>query len=215
MNSRAISACCLLLVPLSLALAGCGTETGTTTAGDPTGQATGTPTPSAPPRAELEERARYAQVDPKHVYVTEADGFTLARQSAGVMGDDGFQATYVAPDGTQITLTAERGTFGDKECAATARGDRCTAEKPGWYRVSAERHTYIRAEDGVRIEVGAPPTVRKDLLRAAAEHAHRADDRELDGVLPEKPAGGWQPVERGDLPPVGDGAPDNSVGVGG
>lgn len=54
----------------------------------------------------------------------------------------------------------------------------------------------------------------RDTLRSAAQAAHPADDRELDEVLPEKTAPA-SPVERGDLPPVGDGAPNNDVGVGG
>ncbi|MFG2112625.1 hypothetical protein ACGFRB_08305 [Streptomyces sp. NPDC048718] len=202
MNSRTFLTSRPLLLPLALPLALALTGCGSVIAG-------------APSQAELEERAGYAQLSLDHVYVTEIEGFTLARQSVGVMGDDGFQATYVAKDGTQVTLGADRGTFTDQDCAASPKSAPCAPEKPGWYRTSDGQHTYIRVEDGVRITLGAPLTVGKDRLRAAAERAHRADARELDDVLPEKPAGGGAPVQRGDLPAEGDGAPDNSVGVGG
>jgi hypothetical protein len=58
-------------------------------------------------------------------------------------------------------------------------------------------------------------TVDRATLRKAAEAAHAAGDAELDAVLPTERPGGGAPVERGDLPPVGDGAPDNGVGAGG
>ncbi|MEV6652070.1 hypothetical protein [Streptomyces sp. NPDC051219] len=59
--------------------------------------------------------------------------------------------------------------------------------------------------------------VDRETLRVAARSAHPADEAELDDLLPEAPgaASGGQPVERGDLPPVGDGAPDNEGGTSG
>jgi hypothetical protein len=56
--------------------------------------------------------------------------------------------------------------------------------------------------------------VDRDTLRAAAKAAHLADDQELDEILPHQQASA-SPVERGDLPAEGDGAPDNEVDVGG
>ncbi|MEU5983150.1 hypothetical protein [Streptomyces sp. NPDC047434] len=189
----------LVLLPLVLAVAGCGTEV---------------PGGPAPDRAELEARAHAAQTRVEHVYVTEAEGFRPALQSAGVIGDDGFQLTYVGPAGEQLTLSAERRPFTERDCAAPPAGDTCVKEGGGWYRRSADRHAYLRNENGLRVELAAPLSVGRDLLRGAAAEAHRADDAELDAVLPRRTSGSG-PVERGDLPPVGDGAPDNGVGASG
>ncbi|WP_406061996.1 hypothetical protein OG462_28855 [Streptomyces sp. NBC_01077] len=192
----------LALLPLALAVTGCGTET-----------AGGRPTPGP---AELDARARWAQTDKDHVYVTGAEGFEVSRMASGVIGDDGFQVTYVTKDGVRLTVSAERRPFSDEECAATitAEQDSCVRDGDRWYLRSAERHAYVREENGLRVEVAAPPTLSRNVLEGAAERAHRADAAELDAVLPEE-TGPGQPVERGDLPPVGDGAPDNSVGAGG
>lgn len=190
----------LLAVGLS-ALVGCGTVT----AG----------APPAPDHAALEARARYAQTRVEHVYVTEAEGYAPALQSAGVVGDDGFRIVYVNKDGGDVTLSAERRPFRAEECVAgPPDGDGCEAEGDGWYRRAGDRHAYLRNENGLRVEVDAPLTVPRELLKQAAAKAHRADDAELDAVLP-KSTGPGGSVERGDLPPVGDGAPDNSVGASG
>ncbi|MFD4373556.1 hypothetical protein [Streptomyces sp. NPDC058486] len=189
------------LLLLLLAATGCGTVT----AG----------APPAPDRAALEARAQYAQTRLEHVYVTEAEGYAPALQSAGVVGDDGFQIVYVRQGGGNLTLTAERRPFSAEECAAgPAGGDTCEPEGDGWYRRTGDQHAYLRNEDGLRVELAAPLTVPRELLKEAAGKAHRADDTELDAVLP-KATGADGPVERGDLPPVGDGAPDNSVGASG
>jgi hypothetical protein len=82
----------------------------------------------------------------------------------------------------------------------------------GVYGDDGFQSAYVSASDGSSDR----KTVNRDTLRRAAESAHRADDQELDAVLPELGADSTgRPVERGDLPPVGDGAPDNGVGVSG
>ncbi|MCT4355363.1 hypothetical protein M5362_19700 [Streptomyces sp. Je 1-79] len=191
----------LLLLPLALAVTGCGTKVLGAT---------------PPDRAELQARARALQTLPEHVYVTEADGFELAEQSVGVLGGDGFSATYVSKTGGQITIGVDRGTVDEKTCAAEASASgACEKDGKGWYRASGGRHAYLRTENGLRIQLTADTAgVDRAVLRAAAEKAHRADDAELDAVLPEE-TGPGEPVERGDLPPVGDGAPDNGVGASG
>ncbi|MDT9680766.1 hypothetical protein RND61_01480 [Streptomyces sp. TRM76323] len=192
---------------LLLLLAACGTRT----AGA-----------DVPDRAGLEARAAALQTRPEHVYVTEADGFDLAEQSVGVLGDDGFSATYVSPGGGAITLAVERGGVDAASCAelpavsATGpAGTPCEKDGAGWYRASDGAHAYVRAENGLRVRVSADRSVDRDTLRGAAERAHRASDEELDAVLPELRPGAGEPVERGDLPPVGDGAPRNDVGASG
>ncbi|MFG2328924.1 hypothetical protein ACGFMM_04805 [Streptomyces sp. NPDC048604] len=191
----------LALLLLSLAVTGCGTEV------------VGAGTPD---RAELESRARAAQTRVEHVYVTESDGFELARQSVGVIGDDGFQAVYVGTKGEQLTLSVERRPFTEEDCAAGP--DSCTKEGASWYRSSPDGHSYVRNDGGLRVQLTAPASMPKDALKAAADRAHRANDAELDAVLPENTASGGGaggPVERGDLPPNGDGAPRNDVGASG
>ncbi|MFJ9636370.1 hypothetical protein [Streptomyces sp. NPDC101178] len=178
----------------------------------------------APDRAELEARASAAQLVAEHVWVTEATGYALARQSVGVLGDDGFGSSYTAPDGGMLQLSAERRPHAVADCtdgSAPAGGQEAlvTCERDGeqWYRATESGHAYAQEQDGLVITVsGAREQVDRATLRSAALAAHRADDHELDRVLP--PAGdgsGQQPVERGDLPPVGDGAPDNEVGASG
>ncbi|GGV01262.1 hypothetical protein [Streptomyces spectabilis] len=201
----------LLLVPL--ALTGCGSDSLAGTA--------------PPDRSELEERATAAQTVVEHVYVTEADGFELARQSVGVIGEDGFQSTYVKDEGgAQLTLSVDRGTVTDGNCRTVPPAAKsCEKDGKGWYRVTGSRHEYVRSENGLRIQLAADRgAVDRAALRAAAETAHRADDRELDATLPEQadpevlpPDGGGTglPADRGDLPPNGDGAPQDPPGTSG
>ncbi|WP_405806193.1 hypothetical protein OG729_13325 [Streptomyces sp. NBC_00210] len=214
-----------LLVLLPLALAGCGSQV----AGDSDsrgGDGTGSTNGPVPEHSALEARARALQTLPEHVYVTRSDGFELARQSVGVIGGDGFSATYVSKTGGQITLAVDRGTVDAANCAAIPMGSATGADGPsgaacakdgkGWYRTSDSGHEYVRTENGLRIQISAGTQVERDVLRKAAEAAHLADDRELDEVLPQaEDIGGQTPVERGDLPPAGDGAPNNEVGVSG
>ncbi|WP_097885571.1 hypothetical protein [Streptomyces sp. st140] len=212
-----------LTVTLALALAatGCGTEPapGSQTAADRSSSAD-----PAPGRAELEARASAAQLVAEHVWVTEAAGYALARQSVGVLGDDGFGSVYTEPDGGQIRLSVERLPHADADCtdgpaSGSAQEPLVACERDGeqWYRATESGHAYAREQGGLVVTLsGTRQEVDRATLRAAALAAHRADDYELDQVLP--PAGegaGRQPVERGDLPPVGDGAPNNDVGTSG
>ncbi|MFI8268557.1 hypothetical protein [Streptomyces rubiginosohelvolus] len=218
----------LLLTPtltmtlaLALAATGCGTEPapGSQTAADRSSSAD-----PAPGRAELEARASAAQLVAEHVWVTEAAGYALARQSVGVLGDDGFGSVYTEPDGGQIRLSVERLPHADANCtdgpaSGSAQEPLVACERDGeqWYRATESDHAYAREQGGLVVTLsGTRQEVDRATLRAAARAAHRADDYELDQVLP--PAGegaGRQPVERGDLPPVGDGAPNNDVGTSG
>ena len=195
---------------VSVALVGCGTET----AG------------SGADRAELEARARAAQVAIENVYVTEVPGYELAEQSVGVLGGDGFSATYVKQGaGAQIRLGVDRGTMDAASCPKIPVGVGsggmggtvdCVKDGESWYRTSGTEHEYATEVDGRLVRLDAETAaVDRATLRKAAEAAHAASDAELDDVLPPARDGAGQPVERGDLPPAGDGAPNNGVGVGG
>ncbi|KAB2588417.1 hypothetical protein [Streptomyces arboris] len=227
MTSRCRSPRLRLLLPtvtLALALAavtGCGSvpAPGSESAADRSSSAE-----PAPDRAELEARASAAQLVAEHVWVTEAAGYALARQSVGVLGDDGFGSSYTAPDGGMLQLSVERRPHAVADCtdgSAPVGGQEplVTCERDGeqWYRATESGHAYAQEQGDLVITVsGERERVDRATLRSAARAAHRADDHELDRVLP--PAGdgsGRQPVERGDLPPVGDGAPNNGVGASG
>ncbi|MFF3531273.1 hypothetical protein ACFY2N_04435 [Streptomyces rubiginosohelvolus] len=210
-----------MTLALALAATGCGTEPapGSQTAADRSSSAD-----PAPGRAELEARASAAQLVAEHVWVTEAAGYALARQSVGVLGDDGFGSVYTEPDGGQIRLSVERLPHADADCtdgpaSGSTQEPLVTCERDGgqWYSATESGHAYAREQDGLVVTLsGTRQEVDRATLRAAARAAHRADDYELDQVLP--PAGeaaGRAPVERGDLPTEGDGAPDNEVGASG
>lgn len=209
-----------LALALSLAATGCGTEVATgTEAADRSASAD-----PAPDRAELEARVRAVRTVAEHVWVTEVPGYALARQSVGVIGDDGFGSVYTTPGGGQIQLRVERRAHAGADCTkdpAPAGGQEplktCERDGEQWYRATESGHAYAREQGGLVVTLsGAPEEVDRATLRSAARAAHRADDHELDQVLPPADeAGGRQPVERGDLPPVGDGAPDNEVGASG
>ncbi|MEU8891783.1 hypothetical protein [Streptomyces sp. NPDC048442] len=196
----------VLLLPLLLA--GCGTETfGASKDIDQSG---------------LKKRAGESALE--HVYVTEIPGFTLAAQSVGVIGDDGFSGTYVSSSGGgQIQLSVDRGTLPADGCAG------CTKEGDNWYSSAGGESAYQRAEGGHVVRLTGSGGADRATVKAAAEKAHHASPEEMDAVLPEarseggavvergdQPAGrSGPPVERGDLPPVGDGAPRNDVGASG
>ncbi|NEY32521.1 hypothetical protein GTU99_10010 [Streptomyces sp. PRKS01-65] len=222
-----------VLLPVLLLLAACGTEKAGSgpAAGHPGGTAghpggTAGPAASAAPagRGELDARARALGVAPELVYVTEASGYTLAQQSVGVLGDDGFSATYVAPGtGTQLRLAVERGSIDAGNCPERPVGDltgepaACVRDGGLWYRTGAGWHEYAVPGDGHVVRVsGEADAVPRGVLRAAARAAHRPGAAEAATLLPPAaPAATEPPVERGDLPPFGDGAPRNDVGAGG
>ncbi|MER6163627.1 hypothetical protein [Streptomyces violaceorubidus] len=205
----------LLLAPL--VLTACGSEK----AGDP--RPSGSPSAAALESGELASRARAMGVAPELVYVTEAPGFTLARQSVGVLGDDGFSATWVdGGTGALLRLAVDRGTITAESCPGQPVGDMsgehttCAREGDAWYRTGAGRHEYALPGDGHVVRLSAEQdAVPRDVLRAAALAAHRPDAAETDRLLPSAEPAPATPVERGDLPPFGDGAPDNHVDVGG
>ncbi|NEB12393.1 hypothetical protein G3I32_26760 [Streptomyces coelicoflavus] len=209
----------LLLAPLLLTA--CGSEKAD--AGAPSGSTSAATPAAAPDEGELTARAQAMGVAPELVYVTEAPGFTLAQQSVGVLGDDGFSATWV-DGGTNalLRLAVDRGSITAATCPGRPVGDmsgeHTTCERDGdaWYRTGAGRHEYALPEEGHVVRVSAEQdAVPRDVLRAAALAAHRPDAAETDRLLPSAEAAPPTPVERGDLPPFGDGAPDNHVDEGG
>ncbi|WP_399891188.1 hypothetical protein ACGH7X_30965 [Streptomyces sp. BBFR51] len=212
----------LLLAPLLLTA--CGSEKAD--AGGPPGSPSAAAPAAAAPDAgtgELQVRAQAMGVAPELVYVTEAPGFALAQQSVGVLGDEGFSATWVNGEtNALLRLAVDRGSITAATCTEQPVGDmsgeRTTCERDGdtWYRTGAGRHEYAVPEEGHVVRVsGEADAVPRDVLRAAALAAHRPDAAEAARLLPSAEPAPTAPVERGDLPPFGDGAPDNHVDVGG
>ncbi|WP_424215972.1 hypothetical protein ACN20G_27895 (plasmid) [Streptomyces sp. BI20] len=149
-------------------------------------------------RADLEARAKAAQVDVANVYGTEVPGYGLTGQSLGVTAEEGFSATYADEATTaQIRLGVKAGTIDAASCpklpvgvgmgggAAAGGPVTCTKEGERWYRVSGEHHEYATAVNGrlVRVE-GDRKTVTKAVLLTAAEKARPATDAELQAALP-------------------------------
>lgn len=212
--ARALSLSLPLLLPALLT--GCGAQKADA--------GTGTVEASPADPTELAARAKALGVAPEFVYVTRAAGYTLAQQSVGVYGGDGFSATYWSRKaGTQLTLSVDRGTMTAENCPEqpvggagdASSGTTCTRDGDAWYRSDGQQEEYAIPKKGhvVRLRGEGVP---REVLSEAARNVHRPSADELDTLLPD--TGGQQPtepVERGDLPPVGDGAPDNHVDVGG
>ncbi|MFJ9559103.1 membrane lipoprotein [Streptomyces fuscichromogenes] len=172
------------LPPLLLAaalLTGCGTErAGSGTSADRAAPAA---------QAELASRAKALGIAPELVYATRAPGFTLAQQSVGVQGDDGFSAAYTDRTGAVIHLYTDRPR-------------------------TAGQHAYEVTKKGCVVWLEGEGGVSGAVLGQALRAVHRPTAGELDTLLPAPDPAftDGEPVRRGDLPTNGDGGPpDNSV----
>jgi hypothetical protein len=163
-------------------------------------------------------------VAPGLVYTVEVPGHELAEQSVGVVGDNGFGAVYVSPEGEDVALTVERGTFDDERCRTTPIANAeppettvsCERDDAGWYRTAADRHQYIvLLDDHVLRLDSATDDLDRDALRTALVDARQVTPADADTPPTTPTPSASTSVERGDLPTTGDGAPDNHVGPGG
>ena len=185
-----LRAAILLAVPAILALGACAGPAG---AGDPA-QPTAIATWSEP-----------AGIAPELVYVTGIEGFELAPQSVGVMGDNGMSAIYVRAGGGggTVMLTTSRDTAPNVVPCAKLPD---SPEPEPVLRCAVERgHVHVTLE-GVDVEAAT--------MRAAAEGVRAPSADELGPLFADVPTA-QTPVERGDLPPKGDGAPLDQPGAGG
>ncbi|MYS82635.1 hypothetical protein [Embleya scabrispora] len=155
-----------------------------------------------------------AAVEPRFVHVVDVPGYVLAPQSVAVYGDTGFQSVYVSAQGGQIHLGVDAGDPNSAACPPNPpAGETCVADGDAWYRSTPAEHTYARAGDGLVVWVWADPNeVDRVTLHAALRDARPAEvPAPAPGTLTPRPGPSTAntPVERGDLPPVGDGAPMN------
>lgn len=183
-----------------------------------------TSTVAADPEA-IAARAGILGIAPDLVFTTEVDGFDLAPQSVGAADAEGMSATWFNADtGGMITLRTHRDEVTAESCAELPVWDApdapvtCTEEEGVWHREGAGAHEYLTAHDGAAILVlGVNGTSAEDLA-AAARAVRVPTDADLALMFldaPTPPATPTAPVERGDLPENGDGAPIDPVGPGG
>ncbi len=186
----------VLLVPAVLALGACA---------GPAGAEEVTTTDPAQPTA-IATWSEPAGIAPELVYVTGVEGFELATQSVGVMGDDGMSAIYVRSGGgavgTVMLTTSRDPTPNVAACAELPD----SSEPQLVLRCAVERGDVHVALDGVDVESAT--------MREAAEGVRVPGAEELGHLFADVPVA-EVPVERGDLPPNGDGAPLDPPGAGG
>ncbi|WP_344451361.1 hypothetical protein [Actinocorallia aurantiaca] len=172
------------------------------------------------------ERLERDGVDLVLVYLVEIPGYALAEQSLGVIGEDGFGASYTDGGGRVAHLRVERGAYTDELCAGPftdAPSDApvtCVRDDVGWYRASNGRHEYIAVSGDHRLSLNAPldDPDRAVLGRALAEAEDRFGDKARFGSPPPvrlSDPSPTSPAPRGDLPTIGDGAPVHPSGPGG
>jgi len=202
-KAAAFAAAVLLVLPL----VGCATAGAAAEAADPDAIAT---------------QAAALGIAPELVYTTDVDGYDLAPQSVGVNGSDGMSATWVHDDtAAMLTLRTERGELTETTCEAMPLWDAsdtsvtCTEEDGVWHRSGGGIQEYVAASGGALIRVIGMNGTPQDDLRAAAEAVHVPSGAELELLFSDAPEVPTAPVERGDIPENGDGAPVDPVGPGG
>ena len=169
----------------------------------------------------IAESASSWAIAPELVFTTVVVGYDLAPQSVGPSNSEGMSATWVdSSTSAMLTIRTDRGEFTPAICAATPLEEAvdaavtCAEADGVWHRSAGDVHEYVavRGDALIRVSgVGAPPA---DLL-AAAQAVHVPSTTELAMLFSDAPALPTAPVERGDLPENGDGAPIDPTGPGG
>ncbi|MFK4762478.1 hypothetical protein ACI3KS_16245 [Microbacterium sp. ZW T5_45] len=179
---------------------------------------------SAPAGSEqIAESARSLGIAPELVYTTDVDGYELAAQSVNPSGAAGLSATWFnEATGGMLTIRTELGEITAETCTATPLDGTydaavtCEEGEDGlWHRSAGDAHEYVVARDAVLIRVSGQGAPAED-LRTAAQAVHVPSAAELELLfsdVPELPSG--PPVERGDIPDNGDGAPVDPSAPGG
>ncbi|MEL7975158.1 hypothetical protein AAG589_04795 [Isoptericola sp. F-RaC21] len=160
---------------------------------------------------------------PQYVLTTSAAGFEAVPIAAGVFGPDGFSLQFSGTSGRTFMLSAVEGSMTADDCAAVPVLDvggaeaggpvTCGQEDGAFRRTAAEVEEYVVLHDDALVRISGS-TADHDALREAAANVRVPTSGELAALVAGTPRDPGPPAERGDLPP-GDGAPDNSVGLGG
>lgn len=169
----------------------------------------------------IAEHADAVGIAPDLVYTTEVDGYDLAPQSVGTGTADGMSATWVnGGTGAMLTMRTDRGEITTESCGEMPLWDApdaavtCVEDGALWHRSGGDVDEYIAVRDGSLIRVTGLNGAPTEDLRAAADGVRVPSDAELELLFSDLKAPG-DPVERGDLPENGDGAPIDTVGPGG
>lgn len=172
---------------------------------------------------QIAESARSLGIVPELVYTTDVDGYDLAVQSVGPNGSAGLSATWFSEaTGGMLTIRTDFGEITAETCTATPLDEAydaavtCEEEEDGlWHRTAGNAHEYVVDRGDALIRVSGQGAPAED-LRTAAQAVHVPSAAELELLfsdVPELPSG--PPVERGDIPEDGDGAPIDPSGPGG
>ncbi|MDR6200216.1 hypothetical protein QE374_002125 [Microbacterium sp. SORGH_AS428] len=171
---------------------------------------------------EIAERVAAAGISTDLVFTTAVPGYTLAPQSVGVSDEDGMSATWIRDgSGAMISLRTQRGGMTAETCAALPMWDdpatpvTCTEQDGIWHREHDGAHEDIVVRDGASVRVIGSAGATADEIDAAAKAVHVPSSTELDELFSDTPRTPPTPVERGDLPDNGDGAPIQPSGPGG
>jgi hypothetical protein len=186
------------------------------------GCASGAPGRGAADPESIAERASAVGIAPELVYTTEVDGYDLAPQSVGTGAADGMSATWFnETTGAMVTIRTDSGEMTAASCVETPLWEApdeavtCTDEGGIWHRSGGIVHEYVAVRDGVLIRVSGMNDASPADLLAAAKAVHVPTDAELELLFSDLPEVPEVPVERGDVPENGDGAPIDPVGPGG
>ncbi|MDT0116926.1 hypothetical protein Q9R20_07970 [Microbacterium sp. PRF11] len=179
---------------------------------------------SAPPAdtASIAERAAQLGVDPGLVFTTSVEGYDLAPQSVSPVDDAGLTATWFDEStSAMISIRTSPGAPTAESCAAMPLWDApgeavtCTEESGLWHREGGGTHEFLAERDDATILVLGGNGAPVDDLRAAAEAVRVPSKADLERLFADAPTDRQTPVERGDLPSHGDGAPIQPTGPGG
>lgn len=191
---------------LLVAFAGCASTTSGADAADPDA---------------ISAVASRAGIAPELVYTTEVDGYDLAPQSVGASAAGGIMASWFnISTGSTLTIRTESGELTETSCVAQPLGDApdeavtCTQEDGVWHRSGGDIHEYVAVRDGALISVSGIDAPQADLL-AGAKSVRVPSESELERLFSDVTERPGEPVERGDLPENGDGAPIDPTGPGG
>lgn len=157
------------------------------------------------PRDSIAEASEPAGIAADLVYVADVDGFDLIPETVGPFGSEGMSAIWTRTGGDDyavVTLTTDR--IPDPDAVP------CDELGEGAGGVELRCGVVV---DGIHVTL-VGEGVDGARLRAVAESVHVPSEGELSRLFAGLPVP-EAPIERGDLPAEGDGAPDNSVGAGG
>lgn len=185
------------------------------------GCATGARASAAAPEA-VARHVDGTGIHPALVYTTEVPGYDLAPQSVGVTGEDGMSASWVDADtGAVVSIRTASGELTAEDCASTPLWEgaggtvTCTQDGDTWHREADGIDEYVVQREDTQVWVFGRSDAPAALLRVAATNVRVPTEAELDLLFADVPATSGEPVERGDLPEHGDGAPIDPSGPGG